>query len=107
MNKEEATKIVNHNKLILDNAGIDNIPVKTVEIEKFEVTNGTGNQRKTVTLFGLLRPADECHNIQTDFLCTSFFVADHLTYWFRDFFSDAMEVIEALRVLGDYTPENS
>ena len=113
MNILKAKEVLATNVLDLSVAGMEFMPMKTVEIETFEIMNKSKaypNGTETcwdekAQLLGLVKNK-KTHSRQYstagDLICCSFFVKIHLDYYYREFFSGAMEVIEALRTVNKY-----
>lgn len=100
MNKEEAKKILGHNKLYLDIGGIDSIPTITVEIAEFEISKKEPVDK--VTLLGLVKPREENNKDEPNFRCVSFCIEYGVNYWIRETYCEATDVVEALRITNDF-----
>lgn len=106
MDIKRANEVLSRNVLHLQSAGMDYIPVKTVEIEIFEIMNESKNPENQSTawyekavLIGMVTDNNETY----DFKCESFMVVIHHDHHYCDFYHEAMEVIEALRVVNKWT----
>lgn len=95
MTKPEAEKILAHNVLHLQNAGLDYFPMQLVSIEKFEIDND--QEGSYAELIGCLGEDDGY-----SYKCSSFFVSHDHDYWYCDFFHETLNIIEALRVVHEY-----
>lgn len=111
MTIEKAKEILADNCLNLVEAGMANIPVDTVQIETFEVMNPKKEDGETTwmdkaQLLGMLKKNKGGSNAHWpsngDFICSSFMVVIWHDHYYRDYFSGAMEVIEALRVVNEW-----
>ncbi|GHT53710.1 hypothetical protein FACS189451_04050 [Bacteroidia bacterium] len=104
MKKEEAEILLKKNKLTLDGAGMEFLPMKTVQVSQFEITKAAYENAvgEMASLIGNLKAKDEGRGITCDFKCASFFVNLHHDYWYCDYFDDALIIINALRVVNDY-----
>lgn len=107
MNIEKAKEILAYNKLDLSMAGIDYIPVKTVNIERFEIMNKSNNEdtnwSERAYLLGLVKNNNrKDYGMDGELTCCSFMVKLGLDYYYREHFNGAMEVIEALRTVNNY-----
>lgn len=114
MNIKRAKDVLSKNVINLSKAGMNYMPMKTVEIETFEIMNksklkpndeGTTCFEKAY-LLGLVdnnkKSSSGEYRPIGDLICCSFFVNVSHNYYYREFFSDAMEVIQALRILNEY-----
>jgi hypothetical protein len=114
MNIEKANEVLAKNSLCLDN-GLENLPmIKTVEIEIFEIMNKSKSHPDSQAtmwyekahLMGIVEnnngTSSAHHHHVGDLTCCSFLVILWHTYYYRDFFYEAMEVIEALRTVNEY-----
>lgn len=99
MTKIEAQEIVSQNVLILDTNGINELPLGTIEIDAFNVTNDDDNF--PIKLLGLL-PIFNTKNNNDGLHCSSFIVKFQQKYYYRYTLLMAFKVIEALRVINDY-----
>ena len=111
MTIEEAKEILSHNVLSLPNAGLDYFPVKIVNIESFRYSNPDKNERcRYVELLAMMDVTSNLPKTKNVFegshYCTAFFLFDGSDYYYRDFFYEAMDVIAALRVVNNYTPNS-
>jgi hypothetical protein len=114
MTIKKAKEILSKNVLDLSMVGLDYMPMRTVEIETFEIMNKSkSNPNDTETtchekayLLGLVDKNKNSSSGQYsptgDLICRSFFVNVWHDYYYREFFCDAMEVIQALRILNEY-----
>lgn len=110
MKLQKAKEVLSENALDLSQAGMDYMPMRTVEIETFEIMNKPNDEETTwyekAYLIGLVDSNKKEHSRQSspegDLLCMSFMVKVHHTYYYREFFNTAMEVIQALRVVNEY-----
>ena len=121
MNIEKAKKVLAYNVLDLSSAGMDDMPMTTVEIEVFEIMNKSKDPNNEETtwyekayLLGLVDKNTSGHSGQYspegELLCRSFMVKIWHNYYYREFFWEAMQVIMALRVINEYKdpyPEDS
>jgi hypothetical protein len=99
MTKSEAQEIVSKNVLILDTNGINELPLGTIEIDAFNVTNDDDNF--PIKLLGLL-PIFNPKNNNDGLYCSSFIVKFQQKYYYQYNLLMAFKVIEALRVINDY-----
>jgi hypothetical protein len=114
MNIKKAKEVLATNVLDLSTAGMDYMPMRTVEIETFEIMNkskANPNDEETTWyekahLLGLVDENKKTHSGQYspegDLTCCSFVVKVWHDHYYREFFSGAMEVIEALRTVNEY-----
>ena len=97
MEKKEAEKILSKNKLVLDTAGLENLPVLTVEINRYYLKEDSRRSEDVYLLGNLI---DKEHRnmkfVEADYRCESFFVKHELNYWYRDYLEEALEVKDAL-----------
>jgi len=98
MTKSEAEKVLSYNVLDLYNESINEFPLKSIVIDVFNVTNEEDNF--SIHLIGLVTSNNQLKT-KTELLCKSFMVQDRLTY--RYSLLDAFKVIEALRVINNYS----
>lgn len=107
MDIKKANEILSRNKLNLRGCGMEKIPVKTVEIEEFEINqnpiqeNGITARRENAILIGMITKKKARH-IDSNFLCLSFMVQVHYDFHYCDYYSEAMQVIQALRVVNNW-----
>jgi len=115
MNKKEAREVLAKNSLYLDYAGIDLIPMKTIQINYYEIMNETKYPHKNhgettwieqAVLLGVVGENNVTGSMDFDrggdLICCCFFVKVGFTYYYRDFYEEAIEVIRALRVVNDF-----
>lgn len=115
MNKKEAREVLAKNSLYLDYAGLDLIPMKTIQINYYEVMNETKYPHKNhgdttsieqAVLLGVVGENNDRSSMDFDrggdLICCCFFVRFGFTYYYRDFYEEAIEVIQALRVVNDF-----
>jgi hypothetical protein len=114
MDIKEAKEVLATNVLNLSVAGMDYMPMKTVEIEIFEVMNkskSNPNDEETAWyekahLLGLVdenkKNRSGQYSPEGDLTCRSFVVKLWHNYYYREYFSGAMEVIGALRIVNGY-----
>lgn len=97
MEKKEAEEILAKNKLVLDTAGLDNLPVLTVEINRYYLKEDS-RRSEDVYLLGNLMDKENSNMkfVEADYRCESFFIKYGLNYWYRDFLEEALEVKDAL-----------
>ena len=97
MEKKEAEKILSKNKLVLDTAGLENLHVLTVEINRYYLKEDS-RRSEDVYLLGNLIDKEHCNMkfVEADYRCESFFVKHELNYWYRDYLEEALEVKDAL-----------
>jgi len=100
MTKSEAEKVLSYNVLDLYNESINEFPLKSIVIDVFNVTNEEDNF--SIHLIGLVTSNNQLKT-KTELLCKSFMVQDRLTYYYRYSLLDAFKVIEALRVINNYS----
>jgi len=104
MTIEKAKEILSKNKLHLDNAGLEYLPIETVEIDAFFPDEGTESWTETIHLLGVVGKQNNISGSnyypKGDYVCRSFFVNIWHDYYYRDFFYEAMEVVEALKLLN-------
>ncbi len=107
MTIKKAKEILSKNVLDLSTAGMDYMPMKTISIETFEIMNKSKDTNAFETsrhekayLIGLV--GENYDKSGADLACQSFFVKVWHNYYYADFFSGAIEVIEALRTLNEY-----
>lgn len=104
MNIKKAKEVLATNVLDLSMAGMDLMPMKTVKIQTFEIMNKSkANPNEQTTWYEkahLLGLVDE--NQKEGLICYSFVVKLWHDHYYREFFSGAMEVIEALRTVNEY-----
>jgi hypothetical protein len=100
MTKSEAQEIVSQNVLILDTDGMHELPIGSVEIDVFNVTNDE-DENFPVKLLGLI-PLFHNKKNNDGLHCSSYFVKCHQKYYYRYNLLMAFKVIEALRVINDY-----
>ena len=86
----EAKELLKNNCLDLSNAGMDRIPVKTVDIESF--TYFKDNDEKYADLIGLIKKGE----------CKSFLIKVRHLHYYADYFSGAMEILQALRLVNEW-----
>jgi len=108
MTIKKAKEILSKNVLDLSMAGMDFMPMKTITIETFEIMNKSKNPNALETschekayLLGLVDKPNNCDS-GADFVCQSFFVKVWRNYYYANFFSGAMEVVQALRITNEY-----
>lgn len=114
MNIKKAKEVLATNVLNLSITGMDYMPMKTVEIEIFEIMNkskANPNDEETAWhekahLLGLVDKNKKAHSGEYSpeghLTCWSFVVKVHHNHYYREFFNGAMEVIEALRTVNEY-----
>jgi len=103
MSRDEAKEIIEDKILRLENDGINEIPVKTVLIDSFEINNGTFNEDK-LFLIGLYRKSNH-RDIACNKVCQSYCVQCNVYYYFSSTLLGAFKLIEALRVLKGHKPD--
>jgi len=104
MTKPEAQEILKYNTLKFNEFGIFTIPVKTAGITSIGVLyNEKNDSIAFAQLFGLLKMKSEMKNYEYDFSCSSYMVHFDETYYFRNGFAEALQVIAALQTINDYT----
>jgi hypothetical protein len=100
MTIEKAKEILAYNKLNLSIAGMELLPVKTVNINTFIIIDdGNYEEYNSAVLFGLLK---EDRSPYVDFWCPSYFVNFKDIFYYREMYKDAIEVIEAIRTVNGY-----
>lgn len=101
LTKHQANQILSKNVLDLSAAGLEYMPMKTICIESFLVMNyHPENNRKNDK--GEMYHEAELLGLVKDNTCSSYFISVHHQYYYREYFQDAIDVIEALRVVNDY-----
>jgi hypothetical protein len=104
MTKPEAHEILKYNTLKFNEFGIQTIPVKTAEITSIGVLyNEKNDSIAFAQLFGLLKTKSEMKNCKYDFSCSSYMVHFDETFYFRNEFNEAIQVIAALQTINDYS----
>ena len=107
MTVEEAKEILARNVLKLPNAGLEYFPVKFVSINSFRISNTDENDRcmyaELIAMLDVVSNAPKFKMVsEGTHYCTAYFVYDGYDYYYRDFFFEAMDVINALRIVNDY-----
>jgi len=96
MNKEQAKKILEKNVLNDLFNSLDDLPIYTIDIDSFSVSKTDGDY---AYLLGVIKKTKKS---KSDFFCSSFFVLYNDSYYYRETFSGAIEVIVALRTLNNF-----
>ena len=111
-NNQWAKEILKSNFLDLFEHGLEEMPMKTIEIHTFDIKILSIHQDRkpgeVAVIIGLI--SDKPGESETDFTCPSFMIRVEHRYYYREFFYEAMEVIRALRIINDYQhpiPEES
>ena len=106
MTKEEAKEILSENLLIINKSGLDSLPTKKGIVARFSYKEVPSSENLGV-LIGLLDDGTNAHNIDYDYdyECRSFLVEFDKGYYFREYYEDALLVIEALQVANNYKGE--
>ena len=114
MNLKKAKEVLATNVLDLSYCGMGFMPMKTIEIEVFEIMNQSKSDphneqtawHERAYLLGLV---DENKNTRSreycasgDLICCSFVVKVLHDHYYREYFSGAIEVIQALRIVNKY-----
>ena len=122
MKLKEAKEILAKNFLDLEISGLDFIPnLKIIEIEEFEIINQSKDDPNKDTawfekayLLGIIDEQKKGNPYplreyvpEGDFYCCSFIVKIWHKHYYREFFREAMEVIEALRIANEYNYKES
>ena len=107
MSIPEADKILNYNVLNLNNAGLDYFPVKFVKIDSFIIGEEKNpNHPPMAEILAMLEKSDsndeKFYHPEADYYCSCFMINDGHSYYYRDFFHEAMDVIKALRIKNGY-----
>lgn len=97
MTEQEAKEVLEVNELDLRECGLDMLPCKQILIESFPICYLGESKSNTLDaeIIGLIRKND----IQNIPFCSSYFTRFHNRYWYRNVFFEALQVIEALKVL--------
>lgn len=114
MNLKKAKEVLATNVLDLSYCGMGFMPMKTIEIGVFEIMNESESDphsdytawHERAYILGLV---DENKNTTSreyyatgDLICSSFVVKVRHDHYYREFFSGAIEVIQALRIVNNY-----
>ncbi len=97
MNKNEAEKVLNHNKLILNCCGLDFLNLPLTQVDAIPIHNDKD-------WYAILHGVEWKNKKKgvTELSCFWIEVPYHHIFYYRDHFSEAMEVIQALRVVNNY-----
>lgn len=100
MEKKKAEQILSENVLTLDTAGLENLPVKTVEVDRYFLREKDG-RADVVYLYGNMQDKEnsKLKFVEADYHCESFFVQHEQKYWYRDYLEEALDVKDALMCL--------
>jgi hypothetical protein len=101
---DEAKKQIAFNCLYLNCRGLESFPGKIVLIDSMPVENmedGCKAIELGVKIYGYMDEDD-----RGEYSCRSFFVKLNHNYWHRDWLGECLYLIECLRHLNDYKPEN-
>ncbi len=102
MSKSEAQKVLSQNVLTLDNDGLQELPLRTIEVDMYKITPTDEDfPAKILGLISLVEPRN------SELSCSSFIVKYQRQYYYRYFLFEAFKVIEALRVMNDYQVKQS
>jgi hypothetical protein len=96
MTEKEAKETIEYNVLDLSLCGMDQFPVKSIQIESFYIKN-EGQEHDEADLIGLLDK-----NKMDEPYFASYMVKVGHKYWYRENYNDAIDVIEALRISNKY-----